>query len=128
MLTITGDRFQSCDGIARRNFLKIGAMGLGGLALPDLLRLEAKDGKKTVRTFGPIVNHKVDLPPAIRDPIMAGFVGAVADPKGTAHPAFLGFPLNLLQVADDVWLMLNVMAADDCVKLFRDSVQALRPQ
>src|SRR5436190_12870542 len=47
MLTITGDRFQSCDGIARRNFLKIGAMGLGGLALPDLLRLEAKDGKKT---------------------------------------------------------------------------------
>jgi hypothetical protein len=47
MLTITGDRFQACDGIARRNFLKIGAMGLGGLALPDLLRLEAKDGKKT---------------------------------------------------------------------------------
>jgi hypothetical protein len=47
MLTITGDRFQSCDGVARRNFLKIGALGLGGLALPDLLRLEAKDGKRT---------------------------------------------------------------------------------
>src|SRR5436190_21134413 len=47
MLTITGDRFQACDGIARRNFLKIGAMGLGGLALPDLMRLEAKDGKKS---------------------------------------------------------------------------------
>src|ERR1051325_3155094 len=45
MLTITGARFPSCDGIARRNFLKIGAMGLGGLALPDLLRAEAKAGK-----------------------------------------------------------------------------------
>src|SRR5260221_5657462 len=47
MLTITGDRFTSCDGVARRNFLKIGALGLGTLALPDLLRLEAKDGKKS---------------------------------------------------------------------------------
>jgi len=45
MLTITGDRFDACDGIPRRNFLKIGALGMGGLALPDLLRLEAKEGK-----------------------------------------------------------------------------------
>jgi hypothetical protein len=51
MLTITGDRFPSCDGIARRNFLKIGAMGLGGLALPDLLRLEAKEGKTTSKAL-----------------------------------------------------------------------------
>lgn len=47
MLTISGDRYLSCDGIRRRNFLKIGALGMGGLALPDLLRLEAKDGKKS---------------------------------------------------------------------------------
>jgi len=47
MLTITGDRYESCDGILRRNFLKIGALGVGGMALPDLLRLEAKDGKKS---------------------------------------------------------------------------------
>ncbi|HVE43404.1 MAG TPA: DUF1501 domain-containing protein [Planctomycetota bacterium] len=51
MLTITGDRFPSCDGVARRNFLKIGAMGLGGLALPDLLRLEAKDGKTSSKAL-----------------------------------------------------------------------------
>src|SRR5258708_2055835 len=47
MLTITGDRYQSCDGVQRRDFLKIGALGMGGMALPDLLRLEAKDGKKS---------------------------------------------------------------------------------
>ena len=47
MLTITGDRYQSCDGLQRRDFLKIGALGMGGMALPDLLRLEAKDGKKS---------------------------------------------------------------------------------
>jgi hypothetical protein len=47
MLTILGprDRKQSfCDGISRRNFLKIGGMGAAGLALPDLLRLESQAG------------------------------------------------------------------------------------
>src|SRR6058998_536655 len=47
MLTITGDRYQSCDGLQRRDFLRIGALGMGGMALPDLLRLEAKEGKKS---------------------------------------------------------------------------------
>ncbi len=42
MLTLLGrPSSQFCDGIARRNFLKIGAMGLGGLSLPQLLRAEA---------------------------------------------------------------------------------------
>ncbi|MDP6444639.1 MAG: DUF1501 domain-containing protein [Pirellulaceae bacterium] len=47
MLTIWGpqDRSESlCDGVSRRNFLKIGALGATGLALPDLLRLEAEAG------------------------------------------------------------------------------------
>ena len=47
MLTIyaqspEGPRF--CDGVSRRNFLKIGALGLGGLALPQLLQAEARSG------------------------------------------------------------------------------------
>ena len=33
-----------CDGVSRRNFLRIGALGLGGLALPQLLRAEAQSG------------------------------------------------------------------------------------
>jgi hypothetical protein len=40
MITITGDRYGWCDGIARRGFLRIGALGFGGLGLPDLLRAE----------------------------------------------------------------------------------------
>src|SRR4026207_456091 len=33
-----------CDGTSRRNFIKIGALGLGGLALPQLLQAEARAG------------------------------------------------------------------------------------
>src|SRR5438477_1171453 len=44
MLTIYGQRHPFCDGISRRNFLRIGALGLGGLALPQLLRAEAQAG------------------------------------------------------------------------------------
>src|SRR5437879_11245833 len=44
MLTIYGQASRFCDGVSRRNFLKIGALGLGGLALPELLQAEAKSG------------------------------------------------------------------------------------
>ncbi len=38
MLTITADGFaRDCSGLCRRDFLRIGALGLGGLALPGLL-------------------------------------------------------------------------------------------
>ena len=46
MLTIlgrgTGKSGRLCDGISRRGFLTIGGMALGGLALPEVLRAEAK--------------------------------------------------------------------------------------
>ena len=42
MLTITGNAQRFCDGVSRRNFLKIGALGMGGMALPELLRAEAQ--------------------------------------------------------------------------------------
>jgi hypothetical protein len=42
MLTLSGSNQRGfCDGISRRNFLKIGALGMGGLSMPDLLRAEA---------------------------------------------------------------------------------------
>ena len=33
-----------CDGVSRRNFIRIGALGLGGLALPQLLQAETQSG------------------------------------------------------------------------------------
>src|SRR5829696_2508890 len=46
MLTIRngGNGSRMCDGVSRRNFLKIGALGMGGLTLPALLRAEAQQG------------------------------------------------------------------------------------
>jgi uncharacterized protein (DUF1501 family) len=47
MLTILGSGARYCDGISRRSFLQVGALAVGGLTLPQLLRAEAKDGKKS---------------------------------------------------------------------------------
>ncbi len=46
MLTIYGQSDRYCDGVSRRSFLKIGALGvgLGGLTLTDIFRAEAKAG------------------------------------------------------------------------------------
>lgn len=41
MLRIVGQGSRLCNGMTRRDMLTIGALGLGGLALPDLLRAEA---------------------------------------------------------------------------------------
>ena len=54
MLTLTSSRNGThCDGASRRDFLKIGALGLGGFALPDLLRAResaVKAGQPTKNT------------------------------------------------------------------------------
>src|SRR5262245_12696642 len=45
MLTFYGDSKQHyCDGVSRRNFLRLGAMGVGGLTLANLMRAEAQAG------------------------------------------------------------------------------------
>jgi uncharacterized protein (DUF1501 family) len=46
VLTLLGPRHRYCDGISRRSFLKVGSLGLGGLALPGLFRAEAQAGTR----------------------------------------------------------------------------------
>src|SRR4051812_34212768 len=41
MLHIRGSGYRTCDGMSRRSFLTVGALGLGGLTLADHLRLKA---------------------------------------------------------------------------------------
>jgi len=78
MLTIYGNKSRFCDGISRRNFLKVGALGLGGLALPQLLDAESQMGirrshKAVIMIFLPggpshqdIFDLKLDAPREIR--------------------------------------------------------------
>src|SRR6516162_6867012 len=47
MLTIfSGRRQRFCDGISRRDFLRVGALAVGGLSLADLLRLKAQGAQQ----------------------------------------------------------------------------------
>ena len=78
MLTILGQTSRFCDGVSRRNFLKIGGLGLGGLSLPQLLRAEAHAGtgrshKAIIMIFLPggpphqdMYDIKADAPSEIR--------------------------------------------------------------
>lgn len=45
MLNVVGSASRYCDGLSRRSFLKVGA--LGALTLPQLLRCEAATGKRS---------------------------------------------------------------------------------
>ncbi|MFM7323228.1 MAG: DUF1501 domain-containing protein [Armatimonadota bacterium] len=79
MLTIKG-RSQGafCDGVSRREFLTIGALGLGGLSLPQLLAAEARAGvgkshKAVIMVYLPggpshhdMFDMKMDAPSDIR--------------------------------------------------------------
>src|SRR5271170_3336439 len=42
MLKILGGGARDCGGATRRSFLEAGALGVAGLALPDLLRIRAR--------------------------------------------------------------------------------------
>jgi hypothetical protein len=60
-----------CDGVSRRDFLRVGGLALGGLSLPGLLRAEAPAGmgrspKAVIRIFlagGPAHQDLFDLKP-----------------------------------------------------------------
>jgi len=42
MLRILGNGVRDCDGVTRRSFLAAGVLGVGGLTLPDLLKIRAR--------------------------------------------------------------------------------------
>ncbi|MEI8378647.1 MAG: DUF1501 domain-containing protein [Planctomycetota bacterium] len=46
MLTFLGQKHRLCDGVGRRDFLKIGGLAVGGLSLPQLLQAEELAGAR----------------------------------------------------------------------------------
>jgi hypothetical protein len=55
MLRVLGSPKKLCHGFTRRDLLRIGGLGLAGLALPDILRLQkaaAEDGARRPASFG----------------------------------------------------------------------------
>jgi penicillin-binding protein 2 len=52
-----------------------------------------------VQSLAPVPIRHIDLPASMRNPMLAGFEGVVADPLGTAHAAFVGFPLAPFPIA-----------------------------
>src|SRR5437868_3922433 len=80
MLTILGEKQRFCDGVTRRDFLKIGGLALGGLSLNGILAAEAQAGvrsshKAVIMVYLPggpphidMVDLKPDAPAEIRGP------------------------------------------------------------
>jgi penicillin-binding protein 2 len=72
----------------------------GGTLWQPRVALKATDQTgKVLEQIAPAQTRHVDLPPQWRAPMLAGFEGVVADPAGTAHAAFAGFPLDQIPVA-----------------------------
>ncbi len=47
MLNLHRHKHSSCDGFKRRDFLAAGALGIGGLTLADVFRLQASAGVRS---------------------------------------------------------------------------------
>src|ERR1041384_2244873 len=116
MLTIYGRQSRFCDGVSRRNFLKIGALGLGGLALPQLLRAEAASGirlshKAIIMIYLPggpphqdMFDIKTDAPSEIRgefEPIKTNVPGIEI---GELFP-------NVAKLADKLTIIRSIVGA-----------------
>lgn len=122
MLSILGGRPARggafCDGISRRDFLRIGGLTLGGLSLPALLRAEAQSGspkphKGIINIFlpgGPPHQDMWDLKPNAPKEIRGEFSPIATNVPGIEICEL--FP-RLAKIADRLTFIRSVVGAKD---------------
>jgi len=71
----------------------------GTLWQPHVAQQVTDSDRKVVSEIEPKAIRRLTFDPGTRAAMLAGFTGAVADDKGTAHPAFATFPLDQIPVA-----------------------------
>ena len=72
-----------CDRQSRRNFIKVGALGMGGLSLPQLLRAEREAAVKNLRN----ALRTLCVPPAPAEALPPGIAASIASITPLARPA-----------------------------------------
>ena len=92
MLHLTGSGTTLCDGVTRREFLRVGALSLGGLTLPGLLQSRAAPARSTGRVKsviqlymwgGPSQHETFDPKPLAPDGIRSLFAPIATRVPGT---------------------------------------------
>ena len=84
MISIPGQSGSTCDGFSRREFLRIGGMGMAGITLADILRLQASASTApgaasiTFWSRGPASAARLVLRRTRARPTLAGMLAASA--------------------------------------------------
>jgi hypothetical protein len=112
MLHLSGPGTKLCDGVSRREFLRVGALGLAGLTLADLLKCKAASGKTRAKSViqlymwgGPSQLETFDLKPKAPDGIRGDFKPIATKIPGTQICEHLP---NLAQMADRYAILRSV--------------------
>src|SRR5436853_107847 len=108
MLNFIGRSHHTCDGVSRRSFLRVGALGIGGLSLPNLLRYQAQAGhgmgsQWMLTGYQPTIEVNDNIYPAMgsvaarlrgpNDPGLPAYVN-LPNPLGLGKAAYLGAAYN----------------------------------
>jgi hypothetical protein len=116
MITLLGRRHRLCDGLTRRSFLKIGGLAMGGLCLPDLLRIEAATGRRSHKAVimiflsgGPPHQDSFDLKPDAPVEIRGEFQPIATNVPGIRICEL--FP-RLAQITDRLAIIRSVVGSE----------------
>jgi hypothetical protein len=138
MLTLGGQAHGGfCDGIRRRDFLKLGGLALGGLSLPQLLRAEAQAGvgsshKAVIMVFlagGPPHQDMFDLKPDAPDGIRGDYKPIATDVPGLdicEHMPRMARMMNRFAVVRSLVGSHGAHSAGQCMTGYSDFVSQVQ--